>query len=180
MASYLQRAISHYGLTADPREAGYILPDGSLLDFSEGGRGQRSQDHRNVSFIVQGPSAKREAQLLRELEAIDLQDPSQRARREAIRRELRRMQDWTRTDAMWRFMDVTGAIRFMPESNSYELRRRPTSAQISSMKDATMLLGMPPNIDMRRPGRDEFNRYYDEWNVAEAWRDMREYWRRDE
>lgn len=49
--SVLERAIQHYGLTDHWPAAGYILPDGSMLDFSEGS-GQRSQDHRNVSFLL--------------------------------------------------------------------------------------------------------------------------------
>jgi quinol monooxygenase YgiN len=49
----LERAIKHYGLTESWQSAGYILPDGTLLDFSEGGGEGRSQDHRNVEFLVQ-------------------------------------------------------------------------------------------------------------------------------
>jgi hypothetical protein len=48
-------AIDIYGTTQDFREAGYILPDGSLLDFSEkkngGEKGQRSLDHRDVQRL---------------------------------------------------------------------------------------------------------------------------------
>ena len=41
-------AANEYGTTEDPQEAGYILPDGSMLDFS-GGEGIRDTDHRNVT-----------------------------------------------------------------------------------------------------------------------------------
>ena len=48
-----QRAIKEYGTTDSAYEAGYILPDGRMLDFSEknnGGRGGcRPLDHRDVS-----------------------------------------------------------------------------------------------------------------------------------
>ena len=50
----LDRAVRMYGLTNDPAEAGFILPDGSLLDFSGGSRGQRGQrayDHRQVESL---------------------------------------------------------------------------------------------------------------------------------
>ena len=53
-------AKAHFGTTKDFREAGYLLPDGSLLDFSgrhEGGdetdvRGHRHTDHRVISSIA--------------------------------------------------------------------------------------------------------------------------------
>lgn len=52
----LQEAISYFGLTYDPNEAGYILPNGDMLDFSgkrEGGtRGSRAEDHRAVERFV--------------------------------------------------------------------------------------------------------------------------------
>lgn len=41
-------ALNEYGTTEDPQEAGYILPDGSMLDFS-GGEGIRDTDHRNIT-----------------------------------------------------------------------------------------------------------------------------------
>jgi hypothetical protein len=48
-------AANEYGTTEDPQEAGYILPDGSMLDFS-GGEGIRGTDHRNITsaFIDAG------------------------------------------------------------------------------------------------------------------------------
>jgi hypothetical protein len=68
------RAVEHFGLTNDPREAGYVLPDGRMLDLSgrhqmlggdyqrigdrnvpTGGRdwqaGQRDTDHRELNFL---------------------------------------------------------------------------------------------------------------------------------
>lgn len=41
-------AANEYGTTENPNEAGYILPDGSMLDFS-GGEGIRDTDHRNIT-----------------------------------------------------------------------------------------------------------------------------------
>lgn len=47
-----------HGLTDDLNEAGYVLPDGDLLDFSgkrEGGPpGQRAMDHRQLAFEMAG------------------------------------------------------------------------------------------------------------------------------
>jgi len=53
-------AKKHFGVTNDIREAGYVLPDGSMLDFSgrhEGAdertaSGQRHTDHREISKIA--------------------------------------------------------------------------------------------------------------------------------
>lgn len=57
-AAWEKRAIEHFGLTDDPREAGYILADGSMLDFSgknEGGApGRRAYDHREVYRATYG------------------------------------------------------------------------------------------------------------------------------
>jgi len=49
--SYEQRAIDEYGLTDNWREAGFILKDGSLLDF---GRSQGETDHITVAYYVIG------------------------------------------------------------------------------------------------------------------------------
>ena len=49
-------AKQHYGLTNNFNAAGYMLPDGSLLDFSEANDGgdpnQRSLDHRDIEGII--------------------------------------------------------------------------------------------------------------------------------
>lgn len=47
------RAKEYFGTTTNPDEAGYILPDGAMLDFSGkklGGRGRRTLDHRDIAF----------------------------------------------------------------------------------------------------------------------------------
>jgi hypothetical protein len=48
-------AIEYFGLTTNTKEAGYILPDGRMLDLSgkaQGGEvGVRSLDHREVNFV---------------------------------------------------------------------------------------------------------------------------------
>jgi hypothetical protein len=43
-----EAAREEFGLTENPFEAGYLLSNGDLLDFSEGGGIGRSQDHRAV------------------------------------------------------------------------------------------------------------------------------------
>jgi hypothetical protein len=45
------RAKTFYGTTEDPYSAGYLLPDGEMLDFSEGGGQGRTLDHRNIGIV---------------------------------------------------------------------------------------------------------------------------------
>jgi len=49
-----KQAVKEFGYTGDYREAGYMLPNGRLLNFTgEKGmhRGKRGQDHRNISTV---------------------------------------------------------------------------------------------------------------------------------
>lgn len=50
--SLLDRAIKRYGITHAPEKAGYICPNGEMLDFSEG-QGSRIIDHRHVEGLVE-------------------------------------------------------------------------------------------------------------------------------
>ena len=43
--------VSGFGITYDYREAGYILPDGRMLDFSGGLGGQRGADHSEINRV---------------------------------------------------------------------------------------------------------------------------------
>ena len=56
----LDRLVKYYGTTDDPMLGGFILPDGSFLDFSEG-FGSRSLDHRNIAFMSVKPEGPRES-----------------------------------------------------------------------------------------------------------------------
>ena len=57
-----QKAVQYFGTTSDFREAGYILPDGTLLDFSDkqngGFPGMRLLDHREVAEILDLPQTE--------------------------------------------------------------------------------------------------------------------------
>jgi hypothetical protein len=46
-----QRAVNEFGLTRDPKLAGFVGPNGELLDFSGGSR-DRVHDHREVERLV--------------------------------------------------------------------------------------------------------------------------------
>lgn len=45
-------AISYFGETKEWNKAGYILPDGTMLDFSGGENSKRIEDHREIDTIV--------------------------------------------------------------------------------------------------------------------------------
>lgn len=57
-----QKAVQYFGTTSDFREAGYILPDGTMLDFSDkqngGLPGMRLLDHREVAEILDLPQTE--------------------------------------------------------------------------------------------------------------------------
>jgi hypothetical protein len=63
----MDRAIAEFGLTESHRGAGYLLPDGRMLDFSQSAEGgdpdQRSLDHRAVERLYDDVS--RHAAMLR-------------------------------------------------------------------------------------------------------------------
>ena len=44
----IEKALVHFGETEDPRQAGYILPDGTMLNF--GSDGVRHEDHRSIGI----------------------------------------------------------------------------------------------------------------------------------
>lgn len=47
----INKAVEHFGITDEPTEAGYILPDGRMLDFSDGQPFKRIFDHDRISEI---------------------------------------------------------------------------------------------------------------------------------
>lgn len=54
---WIDKAKEHFGTTEDPMQAGYILPDGDMLDFSgnkfgAGGGRNRYMDHSEISFVM--------------------------------------------------------------------------------------------------------------------------------
>lgn len=59
----LYRAIEEFGLTDRIEEAGFILPDGSMLDFSgNSATGSRALDHREILATIDTPIADAKAQ----------------------------------------------------------------------------------------------------------------------
>ena len=97
------KAKKRFGTTDLFEEAGYITPDGSLLDFSgkkQGGQqGTRELDHREVNFVVS--------------KSVKFKD-----------------QPGGNTAGMRQFMSY-GNIRFSPVSSGLELSRPPTFSQLA-------------------------------------------------
>ena len=110
----VELAVQHYGLTRNPRECGYLLPDGRMLDFS--GR------HHDGYFVRQG----------------DYNVPKKGADYNANNRfvDHRELGDgWVEaegTDSIWEFMQKTGAIRVAP-GNGFDILVKPTKRQIAYM-----------------------------------------------
>jgi hypothetical protein len=49
-----EQARKYYGITTDPYKAGYILRDGTFLDYSEG-QPDRTLDHRDIENVMDKP-----------------------------------------------------------------------------------------------------------------------------
>lgn len=49
----IDKTLKRYPLTEDIRKAGFILPDGKMLNFSLRGGNERDTEHRRVGFMVQ-------------------------------------------------------------------------------------------------------------------------------
>lgn len=53
----IARAVEHYGVTDNINKAGFILPDGLMLDFSDG-QGARTIDHGDISAVHDGENPR--------------------------------------------------------------------------------------------------------------------------
>jgi len=120
-------AIDHYGETLIPSHAGYITPNGYLLDFSYGS-GRRDEDHRNIGFLVD------------EL-GIDLEEYG--------------TDKWKHSSCVgMRVAIALGFIRYMPESNGFDMVQMPTQDQftvlrhILKMKDGKAIFDLGNNVHL--------------------------------
>ena len=108
----IQVAIKEFGLTHNPDEAGYILPDGKMLNFS--GRRHVLSDYRRVgNKFVPKPGKKDWG----------------RGQRGEDHREVSRFTEADWTDGMTEFMRETGAIRLQPRVG-FDAIQKPTDAQV--------------------------------------------------
>lgn len=118
----INKAIEKFGLTDDFLEAGFILPDGTMLDFSGknigGIAGKRALDHRDITTIDDDLKSGTNGME----EFMDMTN--------SIRYELRADQHGINTQ-----------IQF------YDL---PTSKQLRTLKDSIEISGGDVNLDMQK------------------------------
>ncbi len=77
--SILEKAKTKFGLTEDVLEAGYVLGDGSMLNFSGGSEGERNLDHTEVielygKYIGSGHESKYVSIFQREVNAMRISE----------------------------------------------------------------------------------------------------------
>ena len=116
-AELISAAKKVFGATSDPKEAGYVLPDGTMLDFSGRHyadrkdwpylRGQRSVDHR-------------------ELQSENTNNG----------KSLEKQMEFSGSEGMYEFMARTGAMRMDAASGVASISRPPTDKQISVIGNA--------------------------------------------
>ena len=140
-----ERAKEHFGITANPDECGYILPDGSMLDFT--GRCLAGDSYCKV------PDgrfrAKKGFDFLAGIRSVDHRDLW----------EIFSEAD-TPSENMYKFMEATGAVRCKPESGGAEVVSMPSPAQIRTLAYflmATVDRGEDSMVDVVDPnGRTDY------------------------
>jgi len=108
----LDEAVQEFGTTRNPDEAGYILPDGRLLDFS--GRRHLKNEYRRVGDRFAIKPGKKDWRW---------------GQRDEDHREISVLTQESSTEGMHEFMRETGAIRLLPRVG-IDLIKKPTDAQI--------------------------------------------------
>ena len=145
----MKTAKEFFGTTTDWREAGYILPDGSLLDLSGanyGGThdGTRKLDHRDIRDAFERYEGTKEFP-----EGVSMDD----------------------------FINA-GAIRFGPEAMSFMMAQKPTSKQLTQIDNLLQKNSeqpwnkiQEPNIELMSDAAEWMNRdysYYNSWKPEQA------------
>lgn len=145
----MKTAKEFFGTTTDWREAGYILPDGSLLDLSGanyGGThdGTRKLDHRDIRDAFERYEGTKEFP-----EGVSMDD----------------------------FINA-GAIRFGPEAMSFMMAQKPTSKQLAQIDNLLQKNSeqpwnkiQEPNIELMSDAAEWMNRdysYYNSWKPEQA------------
>lgn len=108
-------AAEHFGITRNPAECGYILPDGRMLDLS-GRHAMLGGDYCRAPDGTNAPT-KRDWQA---------------GVRHTDHRELDFFDGIGGTDGMLRFMEQSGAVRVNPPIG-FTLRAMPTKQQMATM-----------------------------------------------
>lgn len=134
----LQKALDEFGRTSTWSQAGYLLPDGVLLNFGQ--HGQRGEDHRGIAIVFEDPP----------------------------------LEGW---DAVQTFMEETGAIRFLPETNGFDMYTAPTRKQIQKIREYAEVVDGEVIIEMAG-GAQPFYQEYDKGSDVEGiLNDIKKYYR---
>jgi tetrahydromethanopterin S-methyltransferase subunit F len=150
----VQAATSHFGITHNPRETGYILDDGTRLDLS--GRhyagGYMKQGDRYVPEPGQSDYLRNERAVdHRELGALDQVGGS-----------------WS---GLSNFMDQTGAVRYSPETGISLLNtNKPSQKQIETVVEDFRAKKIPliVDIDNSKEGYNMLSKEFQKPNTSEV------------
>lgn len=132
--SLITKAKEHFGITKEPKEAGYVLPDGSMLDLS-GRHYATGYENINGRFV---PKAG-QPDYLKGTRSVD-------------HREVADITDVGGTEGMRQFMNKTGAIRNQP-GNGIDTTVIPTDQQLNRLISShnSSYRGEPFTVDISNP-----------------------------
>jgi tetrahydromethanopterin S-methyltransferase subunit F len=149
-----QAATSHFGITNNPRETGYILDDGTRLDLS--GR------HYASGYMKQGNKYVPESgqpDYLRNDRAVDH----------------RELGDLVPTGGTWsglsNFMDQSGAVRYSPETGISLLNtNKPSQKQIETVVEDFRAKKIPliVDIDNSKEGYNMLSKEFEKPNTSDV------------
>lgn len=162
-------AAAHHGLTRDVREAGYILPDGRMLDFS--GRNQNLTDYeRRGDFFVVKPGARDWAKGVRQVDHREIE----------FEGKPKRGPDESNSVGMVDFMR-RGAVRVDANAGliSVDGRVRLSAAQEARLREIVELNQGKVYVDAE-DGRTRMYQEYDVSNAKKVIGDLRRWSRGEE
>jgi len=147
-AKIIRDAKRYFGITNDLNQAGYILPDGSLLDFSGGGGRTRGLDHTEIAYIFH---------------KNNVEIPSEAG---------------SATPYMEGFMQTCKAIRIGGSQNFVDVRHMPTRQQANQLLKLFSMYNGKITLDIkdRKYGRD-FRSYTEGTKPSRILRDIITYFK---
>lgn len=122
MLSDIKTAVKTFGITSIFSRAGYLLPDGSLLDFSEN-QNHRTLDHRAINDVMEFDNAS--AAMVQFMtygcvriteNSIDLIQPLTDQQKQTIRQQIRYLSRYSNNSF---YVDITNPNGYTVWSNAY-------------------------------------------------------------
>jgi len=123
-ARLIDNAKKEFGITYSPGDAGFITPDGEMIDLSEGGGMGRTDDHRSIITTM------RETDMTKEQ-----RDPAKQ----------------NRAEVMFRWLRKTNSLRWSPESWGAEAVGMPTPEQIDTLANNAEMNGGTITLEYTNP-----------------------------